>query len=172
MACHHSLLLPESLRDFRVQQGLLSCCSSSFSSSQMCVTFRSVLLKSFEVIFSLCQLGRILTGEHHYAATVFLSVICTNAWLMKILFFYGLGLSYQSWSCLVFSAWTRTNYCLCFSFLGTVVTSRSVVVMCWYSLRSLKVNRLLFVFCFKQSKLPPPTLRTFCLFRSWCFAGY
>lgn len=44
MVCLRSRLLPECFGDFGVKQGLLSCCSSSFSSSQMCVTFCSILL--------------------------------------------------------------------------------------------------------------------------------
>lgn len=100
MACLRSWLLPECFGDFGVKQGLLSCCSSSFSSSQMCVTFRSILLKSFKVIFWLCQLGRMLTGEHHFLATVCLSVICTNAWLMRILLCFGSQLSVMILSCI------------------------------------------------------------------------
>lgn len=74
-----------SLRDFRKKWGLLFCCSSSFPSSQMCVTFHSIILRSLEIIFRLCHLGRILTGKRQYSVTVLCSVICANTWMMKIL---------------------------------------------------------------------------------------
>lgn len=79
------LLLPESLRDFRMKQGLLFCWASTVPSSQMCVTIHPIILGSFEIIFWLCPFGRILTGKHQYTMTVFLSVICSNIWMMKIL---------------------------------------------------------------------------------------
>lgn len=79
------LLLSESLRDFRMKQGPLFCFSSTVPSSQMCVTIHPIILGSFEIIFWLWPFERILTGKHQYTMTVFLSVICSNIWMMKIL---------------------------------------------------------------------------------------
>lgn len=102
------LLLPESLRDFRMKQGLLFCCSSTVPSSQMCVTIHSIILGSFEIIFWLCPFGRILTSKHQYTMTVFLSVICSNIWMMKIL------VSSVVWVSLISPdpAWIGTNCCI------------------------------------------------------------
>lgn len=161
MACLRSRLLPESFGDFGVKQGLLSCCSSSFSSSQTCVTFRSILLKSFKVIFWLCQLGRMLTGEHHFSVTVCLSVICTNAWLMRILLCSGSQLSVMIMSCI---------FC---------VNQDKLLLVLWLPWNSSYLEKcccdvLIFIqifkgeqiaFCFKQSKLPPQPLEHFaCLY--------